>query len=135
MIVIEKYLKEYNEYKTKIRLLEIEIDDSISVGSKSDDPLPGRVSARSNVSVVERQAREIQYIQDEIRELKKLMNKIDEVVNTLSKDEQEFIHLRYFEGITMYQLSIKYHTHLDTMYKRKDVILNKLESYSNYVLN
>lgn len=132
--MIEKYLKEYNEYKTKLRLLEIEIDDSISLGSKSDDPLPGRASARSNVSVVERQAKEIQYLQDEIRELKKLVSKIDEIVNTLSKDEQEFIRLRYFEGLPMYNLSVKYHTHLDTMYKRKGSILIKLERYYNYII-
>lgn len=133
--MIEKYLKEYNEYKTKIKLLEIEIDDSISLGSKSDDPLPGRASARSNVSVVERQANHITYLQIEIRELQKLVHKIDEIVNTLSKDEQEFIRLRYFEDVPMYNLSLKYHTHLDTMYKRKDVILTKLEHYSNYILN
>ncbi len=133
--MIEKYLKEYNEYKTKIKLLEIEIDDSISLGSKSDDPLPGRASARSNVSVVERQAKHITDLQSEVRQLKKLVSKIDEVVNTLNKDEQEFIRLRYFEDVPMYNLSLKYHTHLDTMYKRKDVILTKLEHYSNYILN
>ena len=133
--MIEKFLKEYNEYKTKIKLLEIEIDDSISLGSKSDDPLPGRVSARSNTSIVERQAREIQYIQDEIRQLKNLVNKVDEVISTLSKEEQEFTSLVYFEKIPMYDLSIRYNTHLDTMYKRKYVILKKLEIYSNYIID
>ena len=133
--MIEKYLKEYNEYKTKIKLLEIEIEDCISLGSKSDDPLPGRVSARNNVSVVERQARNISDVQDEIRQLKKLVSKIDEVINTLCKDEQELVRLRYFEYVTMYDLSVRYNVHLDTMYKRKDAILKKLEHYSNYIIN
>lgn len=132
--MIEKYLKEYNEYKTKIRLLEIEIDDSISLGSKSDDPLPGRVSARSNVSVVERQADRISDMRDEVRELRKLVSKIDEILNTLSNDDQMFIRLRYVSEIPMNDLAKKYSVDVSALYKRKSKIIDDLSKYASYLL-
>lgn len=134
--MIKKYLKEYNEYKTKIKLLEIEIDDSISLGSKNiDDPLPGRVSARSNVSVVERQAKNISDIQDEIRELKKLVSKIDTIVDTLDKESKELIRLRYFEEIPVLDISIRYNVTTQAIYERFKVIFKSLDRYCNYILN
>lgn len=133
--MIEKYLKEYNEYKTKIKLLEIEIDDSISLGSKSDDPLPGRASARSNISVVERQAKYITDLQSEVRQLKKLVSKIDTVVDTLDKESKELIRLRYFEEIPVLDISIRYNVTTQAIYERFKVIFKSLEKYCNYVLN
>lgn len=133
--MIEKYLKEYNEYKTKLRLLEIEIDDSISLGSKSDDPLPGRASARSNVSVVERQANHIVCLQNEIRELKKLVSKIDTILDTLDKESKELVRLRYFEDISVLDISVRYNVTTQAIYERFKVIFKSLEKYCNYILN
>lgn len=133
--MIEKYLKEYNEYKTKIRLLEIEIDDSISLGSRSDDPLPGRVSARTNTSVVERQAKHIDELQNEIRQLKKLVNKIDTVLDTLDVEAKELIKLRYVDEIPVLDISIRYSITTQAVYERFKVIFKSLEKYCNYILN
>ncbi len=125
----------YNEIKTKVELLEIDIADCISLGSKNiDDPLPGKVSARSNTSVVERQAVRIEDMQAELRMCKRLIEKINILLNTLSDEERKFIQAIYFEHKRMVDLSIRYHTSLDTMYKRKAVILKKLEKYYNYVI-
>ncbi len=132
---VEELLNSYNEIKTKVELLEIDIADCISLGSKNiDDPLPGKVSARSNTSVVERQAVRIEDMQAELRMCKRLIEKINILLNTLSDEERKFIQAIYFEHKRMVDLSIRYHTSLDTMYKRKTVILKKLEKYYNYVI-
>ena len=132
---VEELLNSYNEIKTKVELLEIDIADCISLGSKNiDDPLPGKVSARSNTSVVERQAVRIEDMQAELRMCKRLIEKINILLNTLSDEERKFIQAIYFEHKRMVDLSIRYHTSLDTMYKRKAVILKKLEKYYNYVI-
>lgn len=132
---VEELLNSYNEIKTKVELLEIDIADCISLGNKNiDDPLPGKVSARSNTSVVERQAVRIEDMQAELRMCKRLIEKINILLNTLSDEERKFIQAIYFEHKRMVDLSIRYHTSLDTMYKRKAVILKKLEKYYNYVI-
>ena len=73
-------------------------------------------------------------MQAELRMCKRLIEKINILLNTLSDEERKFIQAIYFEHKRMVDLSIRYHTSLDTMYKRKTVILKKLEKYYNYVI-
>lgn len=132
---IEGILFSYNRTKCEIANLKIDIEelkDDISLGGKSDNPIPGRVSARTNTSKVEIEAekreKKIAAMEREIRSKERFLRKIDNALEILNKNDKEFVKLRYLDNISMVNLSDSYGVEPITLYKRKDVIIQSLIS-------
>ena len=130
--MMKNTIKRYNEYKTRIKLLEIEIDDCISLGSKNlDDPLPGKVSARSNKSVVEKQAELIEEYQEELRQLKKEIKKVDAVLAGLPKDDADIIRLRYMDGVSVVNIAWRLNLSRQAVYYKLQNAMLKVNQYAS----
>lgn len=108
----------YIEYKTRIKFIDIEIDDMISIGSKSEDPLPGKVTARTNTSVVERQAEKISELQQEKRELERELRRLDSIIELLPDEYRDVVKLRYVEGIEVNELATRFNLTNKAIYKK-----------------
>lgn len=122
----------YNEYKTRIRLIDIEIEDSISLGSKSDEPMPGKVTARTNTSVVERQAERIAELSEERRELVRAIQKLDEILDTLPEESRTLLKLKYIDEMSVDDLCERYHVTDSCIYKRLKKAKKLIQKYFRY---
>ena len=126
----EKVFSKYNEYKTRIKFIDIEIEDMISLGSKSDEPIPGKVTVRNNTSVVERQAEKISDLQQEKRELERELKKVDSIIDILPDDYKKLVTLRYIQDIPVSDLCVRFNVCKSTVYKWFDDIGKYIDKYS-----
>ena len=130
--MMKNTIKRYNEYKTRIKLLEIEIDDCISLGRKNlDNPLQGKVSARRNKSVVEKQAELIEEYQEELRQLKKEIKKVDAVLAGLPKDDADIIRLRYMDGVSVVNIAWRLNLSRQAVYYKLQNAMWKVNQYAS----
>lgn len=87
------------------------------------------MSARSNVSVVERQAEHIADIQNEIRCLNKAIKQVDILIESLGEDKH-FIKDYYINELSKAKIAYSYGLTIRGVYKRKQRLLKNLELYN-----
>lgn len=131
---MEKLLKKYNEYVNEIKILEAGVNEAIGIGGKGDDPLPGKVTARSNSSTVEKQFEKISDMQDLIRERKRVVKQIDAVLDSLG-DDRSFIEDFYSNRLSKTEMASKYNLTRDGIYKKKRRLVTYLNKYTNCILS
>lgn len=135
---IEEKLKAYRALEIEKMTLEIDLEDyrpDYSVcsiyagGSKSTNPMPGRTSARPASSLVENvligKVTDLDVKYGRYHECKKLLNKIDVVLNKLSDRDRRLIKGFYIDGTTLFDLSIELNMNQDYLSALKRNILEK----------
>lgn len=135
---IEAKLKGYKVLCLEIQNLKIDLEDykyrlnsgDISLGSKSNNPLPGRVTARAPVSPIEQvligQITDLDKKYFRLKECTKLKDKIDNTMNSLSDRDRKLIEGFYIQGRTLYELSLDLNMNPDYL---SAVKRNILETY------
>jgi uncharacterized protein YebE (UPF0316 family) len=119
---IEEKLKSYKLLKVEIDNLEIDLEGYIpnwglgaaevyAGGSKSNNPVPGRSTARLATSLIEdtligrTQGLDEKYFR--LLECRRLIKKIDNILDMLSDRDKRLIEGFYIKGVTLLDLSIE----------------------------
>lgn len=131
---IEGILYSYNTIKCEIINLKLDIEDlkdDVGISSNKFDAVDsGRCDCKGNISKVETIAFsrgiKIERIEREIRTKERLIQKVDNALELLNKEDKLFIELRYFNKIPMNNLAERCCVEPITMYKRKDNIIKQL---------
>ena len=119
---IEEKLKSYKLLKVEIENLEIDLEDYMpsygsgttevyAGGSKSDNPIPGRSTARCATSLIEDtligRTQELDEKYFRLLECRRLIKKMDNILEMLSDRDRRLIEGFYIEGVTLIDLSIE----------------------------
>ena len=127
-------------YKRQIDNLEIDLEGYIpnwglgatevySGGSKSNNPVPGRSTARLATSLIEdtligrTQGLDEKYFR--LLECRRLIKKIDNILDMLSDRDRRLIEGFYINNITLYEMSIDMNMNPDYLSALKRNILEK----------
>ena len=137
---IEEKLKSYKLLKVEIDNLEIDLEGYIpnwglgaaevyAGGSKSNNPVPGRSTARLATSIIEdtligrTQGLDEKYFR--LLECRRLIKKIDNILDMLSDRDRRLIEGFYINNITLYEMSIDMNMNPDYLSALKRNILEK----------
>lgn len=137
---IEEKLKSYKLLKVEIDNLEIDLEGYIpnwglgatevyAGGSKSNNPIPGRSTARLATSLIEdtligrTQGLDEKYFR--LLECRRLIKKIDNILDMLSDRDRRLIEGFYINNITLYEMSIDMNMNPDYLSALKRNILEK----------
>ena len=137
---IEEKLKSYKLLKVEIDNLEIDLEGYIpnwglgatevyAGGSKSNNPVPGRSTARFATSLIEdtligrTQGLDEKYFR--LLECRRLIKKIDNILDMLSDRDRRLIEGFYINNITLYEMSIDMNMNPDYLSALKRNILEK----------
>ena len=137
---IEEKLKSYKVLKVEIDNLEIDLEGYIpnwgsgavevyAGGSKSNNPVPGRSTARLATSLIEdtligrTQGLDEKYFR--LLECRRLIKKIDNILDMLSDRDRRLIEGFYINNITLYEMSIDMNMNPDYLSALKRNILEK----------
>lgn len=137
---IEEKLKSYKLLKVEIDNLEIDLEGYIpnwglgatevyAGGSKSNNPVPGRSTARLATSLIEdtligrTQGLDEKYFR--LLECRRLIKKIDNILDMLSDRDKRLIEGFYINNITLYEMSIDMNMNPDYLSALKRNILEK----------
>lgn len=135
---IEEKLKSYSVLKIEIDNLKIDLDDYCpslargglyAGGSKSNNPIPGRVSARPASSLVENVVigdvtdLDVKYYR--LKECEKLVSKIDNILNSLSDRDRLLIKGFYIDKRTLCDLSLELNMNQDYLSAVKRNVLER----------
>lgn len=137
---IEEKLKSYKLLKVEIDNLEIDLEGYIpnwglgatevyAGGSKSNNPVPGRSTARLATSLIEdtligrTQGLDEKYFR--LLECRRLIKKIDNILDMLSDRDRRLIEGFYINNITLYEMSIDMNMNPDYLSALKRNILEK----------
>ncbi|MFR0781200.1 MAG: hypothetical protein ACLSH8_16565 [Zhenhengia sp.] len=137
---IEEKLKSYKLLKVEIDNLEIDLEgympnwgsgatEVYAGGSKSNNPVPGRSTARLATSLIEdtligrTQGLDEKYFR--LLECRRLIKKIDNILDMLSDRDRRLIEGFYINNITLYEMSIDMNMNPDYLSALKRNILEK----------
>ena len=133
---IEGLLFSYPKIQIEIKNLRIDIEeikDVIAIHGASDAPRAGTPTYAFNSSVenevIQREEKlpdRINRIENMIRSKERQLQKIDNVLLTLEKGDQEFIELRYWKKIGIKDLCSRYNMEKSSVYKQRDRIVKDL---------
>lgn len=129
--VIERYLREYNYFRVAIDNLEKDLKDKQEEISTISAPIAkygdSGGGCYSEETKIEQEAfrrmkieNDISDIQYNLKELKRLIEKIDKAVKELEKDQQEAIELIYMQRMTLYEASARMNYSTDWCRKIKN---------------
>ncbi len=130
---IENLLYGYKQREAiiEIKKMELEEVEDVSLGSHSDNPTPGAMTARTNVSIVEitaeKREHKVNMIKNAIQKAERENRRIDIAVATLSQQEQEIIKYRYFEKMKVEAAAKKMGIVRNTFTKKKKEALEALK--------
>lgn len=137
---IEEKLKAYKPLKVEVDNLEIDLEGyrpnfgsgAIEVyagGSKSNNPVPGRSTARLATSLIEdtfigrTQGLDEKYFR--LLECRRLIKKIDNILDMLSDRDRKLIEGFYINNITLYEMAIDMNMNPNYLSALKRRILEK----------
>lgn len=137
---IEEKLKSYKLLKVEIDNLEIDLEgyrpnwgsgatEVYAGGSKSNNPVPGRSTTRLATSLIEdtligrTQGLDEKYFR--LLECRRLIKKIDNILDMLSDRDRKLIKGFYINNITLYEMSIDMNMNPDYLSALKRNILEK----------
>ncbi len=133
---IEGLLFSYPKIQIEIKNLRIDIEeikDVIAIHGASDAPRASTPTYAFNSSVenevIQREEKlpdRINRIENMIRSKERQLQKIDNVLLTLEKGDQEFIELRYWKKIGIKDLCSRYNMEKSSVYKQRDRIVKDL---------
>lgn len=133
---IERILHAYRNIQAEIKNLKLDIEelkDDVGISSINFDAVDsGRCDSKGMNSNVENEVlkreRKIVELERQIRSKERLILKVDNALAQLEEEERRFIELRYFSKISMNDLAAKECVDRSTMYKRKDIIIDKMSN-------
>ena len=133
---IEGLLFSYPKIQIEIKNLRIDIEeikDVIAIHGASDAPRASTPTYAFNSSVenevIQREEKlpeKISRIEGMIRSKERQLQKIDNALLGLSKEDKEFIELRYWKDISLVELCDRYNMDKYGLYKMKNRIIGQL---------
>ncbi|WP_053985012.1 hypothetical protein [Niameybacter massiliensis] len=120
--LIEEKLKSYKLLKVEVDNLEIDLEgyrpsygsgatEVYAGGNKSNNPIPGRSTARCATSLIEDtlmgRTQDLDEKYFRLLECRRLIKKIDNILEMLSDRDRRLIKGFYIEGVTLIDLSIE----------------------------
>lgn len=119
---IEFLLYDYNNFKYQIRDLELEIK-SISIKAVNYDSINFGNSVSSSVENQIERCEKLK-IKKELIEIRKM--RVENLLEMLSKQDREFIKLKYFDRLTNVAISRLLYMHTNTVTRVNKKILKRL---------
>ncbi|MEG0153457.1 MAG: hypothetical protein RR744_09870 [Cellulosilyticaceae bacterium] len=131
---VEGVLHSYKSIQASIKNLHLQIEDikdDVSISSSNFDAVDsGKCDSKGNSSKVETEALQRQHrialIQREIRSKERLVQRVDNALETLTDDDKHLVRLRYFDKVDMNALAIRYNLSNRGMYHKKTIIIRQL---------
>lgn len=133
---IEGLLFSYPKIQIEIKNLRIDIEeikDVMAIHGASDAPKASTPTYAFNSSVenevIQREEKlpeKVSRIENMIRSKERQLQKVDNALLTLSKEDREFIELKYLKNIGIRDLCSRYNMEKSSIYKQKDRIVKEL---------
>ena len=132
--IVEGMLYNYKTVKAEILNIDIEIEDirneysgcgSINYRERSSPTNKFNSSVENEIVSKEKR---IKYLQNKKEGKQKLINRIDNAINTLTLREIEIVHLRYFDKISNQNVAKRLDLTEQRICEIKSSIINKLSN-------
>jgi DNA-directed RNA polymerase specialized sigma24 family protein len=129
--IIEHHLRNYKTYKIGIKNLQKSLDDilpQITTNYTLREGTSGSFDITSNVetAVLDRvEGSRAIYLREQMLELQRIVDSIDEAVEALGEDEKRFFTLRYFEGHSIEKTSQNINHSVQNCFKIRNQVMNK----------
>ncbi|MDA3731563.1 hypothetical protein PBV87_08760 [Niameybacter massiliensis] len=138
--LIEEKLKSYKLLKVEVDNLEIDLEgyrpsygsgatEVYAGGNKNNNPIPGRSTARCATSLIEDtlmgRTQDLDEKYFRLLECRRLIKKIDNILETLSDRDRKLIEGFYIKSTTLLELSLELNMNPDYLSALKRSILEK----------